>query len=98
MTGATDDLIVHHDPAHERFEIRLDGAVAVLEYRLRRRNMFFVHTEVPDLMKGRGIAEKLARTGLDFARAQGLRVIALCPYVAAFIQRHSEYQDLLERA
>jgi hypothetical protein len=46
-------------------------------------------------LEGKGLAAKLTRTALDFARAHRLRVVPLCPYVSAYIRRHSEVQDLV---
>ncbi|RMF40140.1 MAG: N-acetyltransferase, partial [Anaerolineae bacterium] len=56
----------------------------------------FTHTGVPEAIGGRGIGSKLARAGLKYARQQGYRVRPLCWFVAGYIQRHPEYQDLLE--
>ena len=51
--------------------------------------------EVPQELAGRGIAEELAKTALDHARQNKLHVVALCSYVAAYIKRHPQYQDLV---
>jgi predicted GNAT family acetyltransferase len=32
---------------------------------------------------------------MTYARKEGLRVVPLCPFVAAFIKRHTEFQDLV---
>lgn len=54
------------------------------------------HTEVPPALRGHGLAGELVQAVLDWARAQGLRVRPTCSYVAAYMQRHAETQDLLE--
>jgi predicted GNAT family acetyltransferase len=54
------------------------------------------HTEVPPELGGKGIASKLIRGALDQVRAEGLKVIAQCPFVKAFIDKHADYQDLLK--
>jgi predicted GNAT family acetyltransferase len=56
----------------------------------------FTHTFVPPELRGRGLAEKLVRAGLDWTRAQGFRAVPQCSYVDAYIRRHPEYQDLLQ--
>jgi predicted GNAT family acetyltransferase len=96
MAGNADGPPVEHDPAAERFWIRIDGHLARLRYRRRPGQIIFVHTVVPRELQGRGLAERLARTGLEFARAQSLQVIPECPFVAAYIQRHSEFQSLVQ--
>jgi len=86
---------ISHDPARHRFMIEADGAVGALYYRLAPGVITFYHTEVPAALGGRGIASKLARHGLDYAREQGLRVVATCPFVSAYMKKHPEYDDLL---
>lgn len=86
--------VVLDDNKH-RFELLVDGHVAVLEYRLEEGGMVITHTGVPDAIGGRGIAAVLTRAALEHARAQGLKVIPACTYAAAFIRRHGEYADLL---
>ena len=78
-----------------RFENETDGRVSVAEYELRPGAIVFTHTEVPQELSGRGIAQQLVRTALEHARSQNLRVVPLCAYVQSFIQRHPEYQDLV---
>jgi predicted GNAT family acetyltransferase len=53
------------------------------------------HTEVPKELEGRGIGSALVRGLLEIARAQGLKVQAVCPFVKAYLDRHPEYADLL---
>ena len=93
----TSELIeVKHNPTEKRFEIEIEAHLAVLDYQLEGSTITFTHTGVPPVLEGRGLGSKLVRAGLDYARAQGLRVVALCSFVAAYIQRKPEYQDLLE--
>ena len=95
MTGV-DDSDVEHDPAAEQFRVRLNDGVAVLQYRRRAATIYFVHTEVPSELQHRGIADALAHAGLEFARADHLAVVPLCPFVAAYIRRHPSYGALVE--
>jgi len=69
---------------------------AVLQYRHASGKIYFVHTEVPPAFQHRGIADALAHAGLEYARAQHLTVVALCPFVASYIRRHPEYQGLTQ--
>jgi len=79
-----------------RFEIEVDGQLAVSNYIMRGNTIYFTHTEVPASMEGHGVGNKLARASLDYARANKLRVVPRCPFIAAFIKRHTEYQDLVD--
>lgn len=88
-------LQVQHKPENNRFEINLDGHTAVLEYFLSGSTITFTHTGVPSALEGQGIGAKLARAGLDHARASGYKVVPLCSFISSYIQRKPEYQDLL---
>lgn len=91
------DLPVEHNPVTQRFEIMLaDGQSAYVEYARGRSVLDFVHTVVPPDYKGQGLAERVAKAALDYARAEGFSVVASCPFVALYVKRHKEYQDLLQ--
>ena len=86
---------VVNNPAHRRYELVVDGDLAAAYYKLDGKVITFVHTEVPPELGGRGIGSKLVQGALDQARASGLKVIAECPFVKAWIGKHAEYRDLL---
>ena len=86
---------VEHNPAAGRFEAAVDGQLAQAQYRRVGERILFTHTEVPEQLEGRGIASKLAKTALDYSRAEGLTVVPLCPFIASYIERHPEYADLV---
>ncbi len=97
MSTPTAPITVVNNPEAKRFEVQLDEGLAMAQYMLAREKIVFTHTEVPPSMEGMGVGSALARTGLDYARAEGLTVIPLCPFIAAFIRRHPAYQDLVMR-
>lgn len=81
------DMDIQHDTEQQRFVLQLEGGEAILEYRLLSGNgIDFSHTFVPPALRGRGVAEKLVRTGLSWARAQGYEIQASCWYVQRFIR------------
>jgi predicted GNAT family acetyltransferase len=87
---------IRHNAEQSQFETTVDGKVAYAEYDLEDPSrIVFTHTIVPDELSGRGIAAQLVQHGLEYARDNNLTVVPQCSYVAAFIRRHSEYQDLL---
>jgi predicted GNAT family acetyltransferase len=90
----TDD--VHDNTERNRFELDLDGHTAFSTYRRAEGVLTIMHTEVPSALNGRGIGSRLARGILDIARAQGLKVKPLCPFVAGYMDKHPEYADLRE--
>jgi predicted GNAT family acetyltransferase len=85
---------VRDNPSRHRFELEIDGHSAVAHYALDSGVITFMHTEVPAELGGRGIGSQLARGALEQARARGLRVVAQCPFIAAYIAKHPEYGDL----
>lgn len=80
-----------------RFEIHTDdGRLAgFAEYRLGDGVVEFTHTVVKDEFEGQGVGSTLARGALDAARADGLDVIAACPFIKSWIEKHPDYTDLL---
>lgn len=86
---------VQHNPEAGRYEAVVDGHLSVCEYGLSGDRMIFTHTLVPPELRGRGVAEQLVRAALADARAAGRKVVPQCSYVAKFIERHREYQDLV---
>ena len=87
------ELIVTHNEAAHRFEIESEELLAVLDYRLDGKILLFLHTGVPSALEGRGLGSKLVKAGLDYARANQLRVQSLCWFVDGYIERHPEYQN-----
>jgi predicted GNAT family acetyltransferase len=90
MSSATGSLVVVHQPESGRFEIRIGDMLAVAENVRGVDELVLTRTFVPPALRGRGLAETLVRAALDFARAERLRVIPACSYVAAFVDRHPE--------
>jgi predicted GNAT family acetyltransferase len=88
-------LEVRHNPAASRFEAFVDGELCRADYRMRGEVMHIVHTEVPYAFEGRGLAGQVVQAALDFARANGLKVVPVCGYVRAYMRRHRATRDLL---
>lgn len=86
---------VVHDAAAERFELRIDGWACRCDYRRVDGVMHMIHTEVPPALEGRGIAARLVQAALDYAQAEGLKVLPRCSYVRAYMRRHPQTRSLL---
>lgn len=91
------DLNVRNNESKSRYETEVDGHLGFCNYTLAPGRITFTHTEVAPELSGRGVAQALVRGALDDARARKLAVVPQCSYVAAFIQRNPDYQDLLEK-
>lgn len=94
MPPDTPELTVVHNEAAQRFEARVQGWLCRCEYRLDGAVMVLVHTEVPPLLEGRGIAARLVAAAVAHAQAEGLKVRPLCSYVAVYFRRHPELDPL----
>ena len=92
------DVEVTDNEAEKRYEARVDGELAGSAYYDSADDLIvFTHTEVDDAFEGQGVGSILARTALDAVRADGRRkVIARCPFIKGWIDRHPDYQDLVE--
>jgi hypothetical protein len=87
---------VSNNPAHQRYELDVDGHIAATYYKIADGVITFIHTEVPPELGGKGIGSRLIKGALDQVRADGLKVSAECPFVKAYIEKHPEYADLLK--
>jgi len=96
MTKGT--LEIRHDSGRRRFVHDLDGDEAYVEYRMRDEGTIDLrHTFVPEEHRHRGIAGAVVERALEHARANGLRVVATCPFVRSFLAEHPRYSDLIRR-
>ena len=94
----TEPIEVLHDPASRRFCVALEGYEACLMYRQSGKELDLYHTYVPEVFRGKGMAEKLCKAAFEYAKAQGLTVIPSCSYVSgAYLKRHPEYEPLTKR-
>jgi len=89
-----DVTVTHNEEAH-RFEANIGDHRAFITYSRFPGHIVYIHTEVPPPIERQGVAAKLTRVALDFARVHHLRVVPLCPYVSNLIRNHPEYQDLV---
>jgi predicted GNAT family acetyltransferase/glutaredoxin len=94
--AAPDAATVVNVPAADRYELLLDGhRIGLLAYHRHKNRIALTHTEVTPTCMGRGFGSRLAAAALDDAREQGLTVVPLCPFIAAYVDRHPEYRDLV---
>ena len=89
--------VVRDNPEERQFEVLVEGVRAGLARYVRRPGrLVFVHTEVDPAYSGQGVGSVLAAGALDAARAEGVRVLPLCPFIEGFIAKHPEYADLVD--
>ncbi len=91
-----DAVDVIDNTAEHRFEVRLAGDTAFAEYHLKPGQIVLPHTVVPPAFEGKGVASALARHAFGYAREHGLTVIPTCPFMAGWIKKHPEAQDVVD--
>jgi predicted GNAT family acetyltransferase len=81
----------------KRYSIAVDGqAVGFAEFVERDGLRVFTHTEVSKDYEGRGLATILVGEALQATRADGIRIVAVCPLVAAYVKKHQEFADAVD--
>jgi predicted GNAT family acetyltransferase len=92
------DVRVVDNPEEQRYELWLGATRAgFIQYRSEPGIILLVHTEVEPAFEGRGLGARLVTGALDDLRARGRTVVALCPFVRAYLRHHREYADLVAR-
>ncbi len=90
---------VRHDAAQQRYELLVEGqSLGFAAYSEQGDRMVFTHTEVDPSLSGQGLGSVLAKGALDDARRRGKRVVPQCEFIARYIERHEEWQDLVDPA
>lgn len=87
-----------NDETAKEWQLALNDLQAVIAYERSGDRIIFLHTEVPPELEGHGVASTLAKAALEDARARRQKVVPLCPFVSAYIKRHPEYADLVDRS
>ncbi len=79
-----------------RFELDVEGGLALAYYRRMPGTVIITHTETPRALRGRGIASELVAGALQLIRADGNKVVAGCGFVADYLRKHPEFSDLAQ--
>jgi predicted GNAT family acetyltransferase len=90
----SDSEIRNNTEAH-RYELPVEGEVAVVTYNLSDPNLMITETLVPVPLEGRGIASRLAKHVIEDARARGLLILPVCPFFSSYFQKHPEHADVV---
>jgi uncharacterized protein len=91
------DLVVRDAPEASRYEARVGEELAGFShYQREGPTVVFTHTEVDPAFEGQGVGGRLVQGALDDVRRRGGRVVARCPFVHGWLDRHPEYQDLVD--
>lgn len=90
-----DTVPVTDNTARSRFEYDVDGRIVFANYRRDGDTVLIPHVEAPPSLRGTGAADRLMRGIMELARRDGLRIVPICSYAAAWMRRHREYADVV---
>ncbi|MEO1552659.1 MAG: GNAT family N-acetyltransferase [Pseudomonadota bacterium] len=80
-----------------RYVTVIDGHEAEMTYsRAGTTRIIIDHTGVPEALKGRGVGKRLVEAAVNDARAEGFKIIPLCPFAKATLDRTPEWQDVVQ--
>jgi predicted GNAT family acetyltransferase len=83
--------------SQQRFEINVNGFISKVPYIIKDDVIALFHTEVPEELRGRGLAVKLARHALTYAKENNLKVLPYCPFINRYIKEHPEWKPLVKK-
>jgi len=86
---------VTNNVGEQRYELAVDGELAIAAYEQRGDTIVFIHTQVPAELEGKGIGSRLIKGALEDVRKKGETIVAECSFVAAYLERHPDQQDLM---
>ena len=89
------DPDIHDNADRHQYELPVEDDVAVVTYNLSAPNLMITETLVPERLEGRGVASRLAKHVLADARARELLILPVCPFFAAYLQKHPEHADVV---
>ena len=94
----SDIQITRQDAANGgRYVTVVDGHEAEMTYsRAGTTRIIIDHTGVPEALKGRGVGKRLVEAAVKDARSEGFKIIPLCPFAKATLDKTPEWQDVVQ--
>jgi len=89
--------LVKNEVVH-RFEMNVDGHTAIIEYKEYPGKIALIHTEVPPVLEGKGVATAIIEKTLNYIEKNNLKLIPLCPMVVGYIKRHPEWKRIVDQS
>lgn len=85
------------DSAQRRFELKVDSNIVFIDYKEHGKKIWLIHTESPEVLKGKGAATAIIEKALAYIEENGYTLIPLCPLVVAYLKHHPERNRILDR-
>ncbi|MCK6103733.1 GNAT family N-acetyltransferase [Brevundimonas sp. EYE_349] len=89
------DTEIRDNADRHQYELPVEGEIAVVTYNLSPPNLMITESLVPQPLEGRGIASRLAKHVIEDARARELLILPVCPFFAAYFQKHPELAEVV---
>jgi predicted GNAT family acetyltransferase len=96
MMKYEDIELINNEPIHN-FELFVDGSRAFIDYKHKGDKVYLIHTEVPENLKGHGVAEAIVEKTFKYLEAHHYQLVPLCSYVQVYLKRHPEWNRLLAK-
>ena len=90
-----DHLKLVNNQEKNRFELKVEGYTAVIDYKIKDKKIYLIHTEVPAELAGKGVGNAIVLKTLNYIKDNGFSLVPLCPFVAAYIKRHPEWETIV---
>lgn len=90
-----DEILLVVNEARRRFELTIDGLTSFIDFKQKGERLYLIHTEVPQELKGKGVAPAMLEKTLNYLEENKLKVVPVCSYVKMFLKRHPEWNRLL---
>ncbi|WP_194778401.1 GNAT family N-acetyltransferase [Pararhodonellum marinum] len=97
MKPQYEDIPLIKNEAVKRFEIKVDGYYAFINYGEFGKQIALVHTEVEPELKGTGAASAIIEKTLHYLEDQNLKLLPFCPFVFAYIKRHPDWKRIVSK-
>jgi hypothetical protein len=81
----------------QRFEAFIGDEIVFIDYRRARNRLTLLHTDVPPTLEGHGIGSAMVKAALEYAKAEHLEILPICPFVKGYLRKHPEYMPLVSK-
>lgn len=95
METTYDQLRLNDNAAQKHLELQVEGHTAFIEYKVTNQNLFLIHTEVPEALRGKGVGSAIVEKALQFAKDNNYKIVPLCHFVQDYIKEHDEWQSMV---
>ncbi|GAB3989157.1 GNAT family N-acetyltransferase [Spirosoma daeguense] len=91
-----DSANIQNNTSRHRFELETEGKLSIVAYqKVDDETLALTHTEVDPSLEGRGIGSKLVEGVLRYVEAHELKIVPLCPFIAAYLKRHPDWNRVV---